>query len=80
MIDLPPRGGPQLSSKGPTAGYAGYDEVGDRDRAHVQLIHQLRGALHRFLWRFTPAEYAFPEFVYEFQRAADILEPKDGSQ
>lgn len=27
--------------------------------------------LHRFLWRFTPAEYAFAEFIYEYQRAAD---------
>jgi len=28
-------------------------------------------ALHRLLWRFTPAEYAFAEFIYEFQRGAD---------
>jgi 2-polyprenyl-3-methyl-5-hydroxy-6-metoxy-1,4-benzoquinol methylase len=23
-------------------------------------------ALHRWLWRFSPAEYSFPEFIYEF--------------
>ena len=61
-------------------------EIGRRAGLRLEAYHLakpyagLNRALHRFLWRFTPAEYAFPEFVYEFQRAADILEPKDGSQ
>lgn len=31
----------------------------------------LNQAWHRMLWRFTPAEYAFPEFIYEYRRSAD---------
>ena len=61
-------------------------EIGRRAGLRLEAYHLakpyagLNRALHRLLWRFTPAEYAFPEFVYEFQRTADILEPKDGSQ
>jgi len=56
-------------------------ELGRRAGVRLEAYHLakpysgLNRALHEFLWRFTPAEYAFPEFVYEFHRAADILDP-----
>jgi SAM-dependent methyltransferase len=56
-------------------------ELGRRAGVQLEAYHLakpysgLNRALHEFLWRFTPAEYAFPEFVYEFHRAADILDP-----
>jgi SAM-dependent methyltransferase len=61
-------------------------ELGRRAGVRLEAYHLakpysgLNRALHEFLWRFTPAEYAFPEFVYEFHRAADILDPTDASR
>lgn len=55
-------------------------ELGRRAGVRLEAYHLpkpyegLNRALHELLWRFTPAEYAFPEFIYEFQRAADILD------
>jgi hypothetical protein len=56
-------------------------ELGRRAGVQLEAYHLakpyagLNRALHRFLWQFTAAEYAFPEFVYEFRGGADILEP-----
>jgi 2-polyprenyl-3-methyl-5-hydroxy-6-metoxy-1,4-benzoquinol methylase len=55
-------------------------ELGRRAGVRLEAYHLakpyagLNRALHQLLWQFTPAEYAFPEFVYEFRRAADILD------
>ena len=55
-------------------------ELGRRAGVRLEAYHLakpysgLNRTLHQFLWRFTPAEYAFPEFVYEFHRSADILD------
>ena len=55
-------------------------ELGRRAGVRLEAYHLakpyagLNRALHQLVWRFTPAEYAFPEFVYEFHRAADILD------
>jgi SAM-dependent methyltransferase len=55
-------------------------ELGRRAGVQLEAYHLakpyagMNRALHRFLWRFSAAEYAFPEFVYEFRGAADILE------
>ena len=61
-------------------------ELGRRAGVQLEAYHLakpyagMNRALHRLLWRLTPAEYAFPEFVYEFRGAADILEPSAPSR
>ena len=48
-------------------------ELGRRAGMPLEAYHlpkpysRMNRALHRVLWRFAPAEYAFPEFVYEFR-------------
>lgn len=51
-------------------------ELGRRAGLRLKAYHLakryagLNLVLHRLLWRFAPAEYAFPEFIFEFRRAA----------
>jgi SAM-dependent methyltransferase len=55
-------------------------ELGRRAGVRLEAYHLAKPydgvnrALHQFLWKFAPAEYAFAEFVYEFSRTADILD------
>lgn len=50
-------------------------ELGRRAGLRLEAYHLakryagLNRALHRLLWRFSPVEYAFPEFIFEFRRA-----------
>jgi SAM-dependent methyltransferase len=51
-------------------------ELGRRAGLRLEAYHLIKRyagpnlALHRLLWRFSPVEYAFPEFIFEFRGAA----------
>lgn len=51
-------------------------ELGRRAGLRLEAYHLAKRysgpnrAVHRFLWQFTAAEYAFPDFIYEFRHAA----------